>query len=272
MAKKSWLEVVAACKKSIGNQKKGYSQSGFIDVTVDGKTINTRRDCSGFVSVCLSFYGGKKILVNSTAYTTGMGIGDYLESLGFKKIKWPGFDKTKAGDIYAVIGHVEICAKSGTNIVYNCGSNSSSNNPGPTTSSHKSYSYLWRLEKVKTEEKKKPDNKKEDTKKEDTKKAYTKAEFIKDIETALGMKSPDGKATNATLNKTITLSTKTNKTHKCVYYIQKYLKEKGYNIKVTKEYDRQTSDAVKAYQKKHKTDVDGVITAKEITWKNLLGL
>ena len=144
MAKKSWLEVVAACKKSIGNQKKGYSQSGYIDVTVDGKTINTRRDCSGFVSVCLSFYTGKKLLTSSSGFSSDSNVAKYMTNAGFSKMDWPGWSGTQAGDIYVVNGHVEICAKSGTKDVYNCGSNDSNNNPGVTKSGHNSYTYIWR--------------------------------------------------------------------------------------------------------------------------------
>lgn len=142
---KDWLSIVAACKKSIGQQQKGYSQSGYIDVTVDGKTINTRRDCSGFVSVCLSFYTGKKLLTNSSGYESDPGVAKYLTSAGFSKMPWPGFDKTQAGDIYVKGGsHVEICAEGGTKKVYNCGSNESCNNPGVTNSGHSGYNYIWR--------------------------------------------------------------------------------------------------------------------------------
>lgn len=142
--KKDWLSVVKACKNSIGIQKKGYSQSGYIDVNVDGKTINTRRDCSGFVSVCLSFYTGEKILTSSSGFMSGSNVETYLKKHGFSKYDFPGWDKVKAGDILVVKGHVEISAENGSKSVYNCGSNSSCNNPGATKSGHKTYTYVWR--------------------------------------------------------------------------------------------------------------------------------
>lgn len=258
MAKLTWIETVAACKKSIGSQKKGYSQTSTIEVTVNGKTLVTRRDCSGFVSVCLSFFTGSKILTNSTSFVSSESVESYLKKAGFKKVKWTGWDKVKTGDILAIVGHVEISAKSGTKQVYNCGSNSSSNNPGITTSSRSEYTCIWRLDEKKTENK--------------TTTKYTKADFIKDVETALGMKSPNTKANSNTLDKTITLSTKKNTKHKCVTYVQKYLKAQGYTISVSKVYDTQTANAVKKFQKKHNGVVDGVIDAKEFTWKKLLGL
>lgn len=110
------------------------------------------------------------------------------------------------------------------------------------------------------------------TVKKTTSAGYHTADFVKDVEKALGIKNPNSKADSKTLAKTPTLSTKKNKDHKCVTYVQKLLKAKGYGVKVTKVYDNQTVAGVKAYQKKKKTKVDGVLNAGDATWKNLLGM
>ena len=101
---------------------------------------------------------------------------------------------------------------------------------------------------------------------------YTTGKFVKDVEKALKVANPNSKATKATLEKTITLSTSKNEKHVCVKYVQKLLKAKGYGCKVTEKYDNQTASAVKNYQKKHKLPVDGVMNAKNVTWKQMLGL
>lgn len=101
---------------------------------------------------------------------------------------------------------------------------------------------------------------------------YTTKKFVKDVETVLGVKNPDDKATKATLEKTVTLSTTKHPNHRLVKYVQKLLKAKGYDCKVTEKYDNQTAAAVKKYQKKHNTQVDGIISAGNVTWKNMLGL
>jgi hypothetical protein len=141
---KDWLSVVAAVKKAIGVQQKGYSQSGYIDFTVDGKTYNTRRDCSGFVSACLNVYTGEKHLTSSRGFASDANIASWLTKYGFSKMNWPGWENTKAGDILVIPGHVEISAQDGVKKVYNCGSDSSCNNPGITDGSKSAYTYIWR--------------------------------------------------------------------------------------------------------------------------------
>ena len=141
---KDWLSVVAAVKKAIGVQQKGYSQSGYIDFTVDGKTYNTRRDCSGFVSACLNVYTGEKHLTSSRGFASDANIASWLTKYGFSKMNWSGWENTKAGDILVIPGHVEISAQDGVKKVYNCGSDSSCNNPGITDGSKSAYTYIWR--------------------------------------------------------------------------------------------------------------------------------
>lgn len=141
---KDWLNTVAKVKSALGNLKLGYSQTSKSKITVDGVTKYIRRDCSGFVSCCLSYYTGKDYLAGSSSYATQSN--DYLLKAGFTPIKWPGWDKLKAGDIMAINGHVEIFVRNDGAVhkVYNCGWHDSANNPGITNSGHSYYTVIWR--------------------------------------------------------------------------------------------------------------------------------
>lgn len=134
----NWLSIVQAVKQAVASQKPGYNQSGYITITVNGKKIRTRTDCSGVVSAMLQAYG---------SYSSGtMTSTHYMTSAptGFKKIAWPGWDNLQAGDILIdQSSHTEVYAGSGRQ-VYNAGSTGSINNPGATTSGHSSYDYIWR--------------------------------------------------------------------------------------------------------------------------------
>lgn len=102
---------------------------------------------------------------------------------------------------------------------------------------------------------------------------YTLKEFVKDIQRSLGAKV-DGHAGPETLSKTITVSAKLNNKHSCVYYIQRRLKELGYTEvgKIDGVAGSKFTAAVKHFQKDHGRTVDGEITARQITWKKLLGM
>lgn len=96
--------------------------------------------------------------------------------------------------------------------------------------------------------------------------------FIKGVQNSLGVKVT-GKADNETLLKTITISTKTNKKHEVVKHIQTYLNALGYNCgAVDGIVGSKTRLAIERFQKDHSCTVDGVITAKQKTWKKLLGM
>ena len=102
---------------------------------------------------------------------------------------------------------------------------------------------------------------------------YSLTQFIKDVQTACGAKV-DGIAGPETLSKTVTLSQSKNCTHKAVKAVQKRLYALGYTevgeadgiagAKFTK--------AVKKFQEFNLCTVDGEITAKNKTWKKLLGM
>ena len=101
---------------------------------------------------------------------------------------------------------------------------------------------------------------------------YTKKQFIKDVQKAIGAKV-DGIAGPETLSKTITVSKSKNRKHAVVKPIQKYLNKIGYNCGIADGIAGAKFDAaIKAYQKANGCVADGEITARNKTWKKLLGL
>ena len=103
--------------------------------------------------------------------------------------------------------------------------------------------------------------------------AYTQTEFIEDIQRAFGAKV-DGIAGPETLGKTLTISAILNRKHPAVYYIQRRLKALGYVEIGTVDgiAGGKFTSAVKHYQKDNGCFDDGEITARNKTWKKLLGM
>ena len=102
---------------------------------------------------------------------------------------------------------------------------------------------------------------------------YTLKEFVSDVQKACGAKV-DGIAGPETLSKTVTLSARTNIRHAAVKPVQKRLAELGYTQVGTADgiTGPKFTAAVKAFQKANGCWADGIITAKNKTWKKLLGL
>lgn len=102
---------------------------------------------------------------------------------------------------------------------------------------------------------------------------YTLEQFIRDVQEACGAKV-DGIAGAETLSKTVTLSIRKNRTHKVVKAVQKRLYALGYTS--VGEADGiigvKFTTAVRLFQLKNGCWADGVITAKNKTWKKLLGM
>lgn len=102
---------------------------------------------------------------------------------------------------------------------------------------------------------------------------YTQEQFVRDVQAAVGAKI-DGIAGKETLGKTVTLSASKNSRHAAVKPVQKWLYALGYTEvggadgKAGPKFDA----AVKHYQKDHGRNVDGEITAGNITWRKLLGM
>lgn len=103
--------------------------------------------------------------------------------------------------------------------------------------------------------------------------AYTQDQFVRDLQTALGV-TVDGIAGKQTLNATPTLSSRINRKHAAVRPVQKRLYALGYTV--VGEADgiagEKFTNAVRKYQGAHGCVIDGEITARAKTWRVLLGL
>lgn len=102
---------------------------------------------------------------------------------------------------------------------------------------------------------------------------YTLKEFISDIQKACGA-NVDGIAGPETLSKTITLSETKNRKHPAVKFVQKRLKVLRYPEVGSADgiAGAKFTAAVKHFQKDNGCVADGEITAKNKTWKKLLGM
>ena len=102
---------------------------------------------------------------------------------------------------------------------------------------------------------------------------YTQEQFVQDVQKAIGAKV-DGSPGPETLRKTPTISASKNRTHAAVKAVQKRLYALGYHI-VGKD-DGIAGDlftaAVIDFQDDNDCWADGEITAKNKTWKKLLGM
>ena len=102
---------------------------------------------------------------------------------------------------------------------------------------------------------------------------YTLVQFIKDVQKACGAKV-DGIAGPETISKTVTLSESKNRTHAAVKPVQKRLYALGYTDvgKADGIAGPKFTLAVVKFQEDNRCWVDGEITAKNKTWKVLLGV
>ena len=102
---------------------------------------------------------------------------------------------------------------------------------------------------------------------------YTLEQFIRDVQKACGAKV-DGIAGKETLSKTVTLSESKNRTHAVVAPVQKRLAAMGYTDvgKADGIAGPKFTDAVLRLQEDNRCWQDGEITAKNKTWKILLGV
>lgn len=102
---------------------------------------------------------------------------------------------------------------------------------------------------------------------------YTLEQFIRDVQAATGA-TVDGIAGTGTLSKTITLSRRHNTRHKAVKAVQKRLLYLGYTEvgEIDGIAGTKFASAVAHFQQDNGCVVDGIITAKNKTWRKILGM
>lgn len=102
---------------------------------------------------------------------------------------------------------------------------------------------------------------------------YSLTDFIRDVQTVTAS-AVDGIAGSETLGNTVTVSANENRTHPVVKYVQMRLLSMGYTQ--VGEADgiagSKFTAAVQAFQQDHDCVADGEITAKNKTWRKLLGM
>ncbi len=108
--------------------------------------------------------------------------------------------------------------------------------------------------------------------------AYERTQFIMDVQTCTGSKV-DGKAGPETIGNTVTVSQTKNRNHAVVTPLERRLKALGYYSGAIEADERKTpcfgsgmESAVKKYQSDHGCISDGEVTARQRTWKSLLGM
>ena len=102
--------------------------------------------------------------------------------------------------------------------------------------------------------------------------AYTYKDFVRDVQACTGAKI-DGIAVKETLSKTVTVSTTKNRKHAVVKPLQRYLNTLGFDCGAVDGIAGKLFDnAVRSYQRANGCVIDGIITARNKTWKKLLKL
>ena len=108
---------------------------------------------------------------------------------------------------------------------------------------------------------------------ENTTEEYSLEQFIRDVQAATGSEV-DGIAGSETIGNTVTVSASVNRTHPVVEFVQKRLYTLGYTQ--VGEADgiagAMFEEAMKAFQADNDCTQDGEATAKNKTWRKLLGM
>lgn len=102
---------------------------------------------------------------------------------------------------------------------------------------------------------------------------YPQKEFVKDIQEVFNVETT-GVAGPETLLETITLSEVLNRKHPAIYIVQRRLFSLGYIEigKINGVADGKFTAAVKHFQRNNGCRMSGEITARDKTWKKLLGM
>ena len=234
-------KTAVACEKGCANANIGYDQNNRntlyyyaneVGFDLSKITIPCECDCSSFMHVC-AIAGGANIPYGTNGATTRTMRTQFVQSGMYKVLT---DNKYRTSDKYLKRGDILVKAGSHTVMVLE--------NGAKVTQSAT----------------------------ETVKSTYTKTQFIKDVQSATDA-SVDGIAGKETLSKTITISKNRNRKHSVVKAVQKYLNSLGYSCGTADGvFGSKTHDAVCAYQKANGCTTDGEITARQKTWKKLLGL
>ena len=139
-----WLSIVKSVKALIAQQHPEYSQSNYINITYNGKTLRVRTDCSGYVGACLQLYGA---IPEGTNITSASLLNQGAIQSGFQYQNFTSWDALQQGDIISRSGHVEIFDRNdgGKHYVYSNGSTKTIASAEPTVTGHPDgYSVVWR--------------------------------------------------------------------------------------------------------------------------------
>ena len=156
MSKKrqKWLKIVQDVKKLYSNYGY-YSQVGRVPITYNGKTLNCRLDCSGYVSACIAFAGiirddQQPMVIYNTAHENGHSNSWGMSEIGFTHFIFDGdLSKLSPGDVMSNEDHTQIFAGiiDGQPMVYSVGSDWQCAQPGATSWSGTGKNKYWRKNK-----------------------------------------------------------------------------------------------------------------------------
>ena len=156
--RQKWLKIVQDVKKLYSNYGY-YSQVGRVPITYNGKTLNCRLDCSGYVSACIAFAGiirddQQPMVIYNTAHENGHSNSWGMSEIGFTHFIFDGdLSKLSPGDVMSNEDHTQIFAGiiDGQPMVYSVGSDWQCAQPGATSWSGTGYTNFWSIDGVKSD-------------------------------------------------------------------------------------------------------------------------
>ena len=156
--RQKWLKIIQDVKKLYSNYGY-YSQVGRVPITYNGKTLNCRLDCSGYVSACIAFAGiirddQQPMVIYNTAHENGHSNSWGMSEIGFTHFIFDGdLSKLSPGDVMSNEDHTQIFAGiiNGQPMVYSVGDDWQCAQPGATSWSGTGYTNFWSIDGVKSD-------------------------------------------------------------------------------------------------------------------------
>lgn len=231
--------------------------------------------CDMFVDWCFYQLCGKnKYIAEDVHCQTGpYGAGCYWSALYYKQAGRYHYSNPKPGDqiFFGDYDHTGIVEKVVNGVITTIEGNANNQVKRCTYSVNDSWVNGFGRPKYEAEDV--DDEPAAPAEEEEAEDEYSLTLFIKEVQNATGA-AVDGIAGPETISKTVTLSQYKNRFHKAVIPVQKRLKALGYTQvgEVDGIAGPKFTDAVKAYQRANGCVVDGEITARNKTWRKLLGM